>query len=294
MTNKIKNGKLAAAARKAEIAEEVKKMLKDGQNPPHLAAVLLGHDPASETYVAAKVKACELVGFRSTLIRFEDHIGERELLSKVRELNSDKELDGFIVQLPLPEQIGNQSIIEAISPSKDVDGFHPENIGKLALGLPAFISATPGGIMELFKRNGIETSGKHCVVLGRSNIVGTPVSILMSRKTEPGNCTLTLCHSRTKDISSYTRQADILIVAIGRHHFVRGDMVKDGAVVIDVGMHRIPDSSKKSGFALQGDVCFEEVAPKCSYITPVPGGVGPMTIAYLLKNTLQAARCYRQ
>ncbi|MFQ5335039.1 MAG: bifunctional 5,10-methylenetetrahydrofolate dehydrogenase/5,10-methenyltetrahydrofolate cyclohydrolase [Flavobacteriales bacterium] len=215
---------------------------------------------------------------------------EQRLLEKVDELNKDGGLDGFIVQLPLPAHIDEQKVTEAVSPAKDVDGFHPVNMGKLALGLPAFTSATPGGIMELLERYNIQTAGKHCVVLGRSNIVGTPVSILLSRKAEPGNCTVTICHSRTPDIASFTRQADILVVAIGRHHFVRGDMVKEGAVVIDVGIHRIPDSTKKSGFRLQGDVCFEEVAPKCSFITPVPGGVGPMTIATLLKNTLLAAK----
>ncbi|PCJ85466.1 MAG: bifunctional methylenetetrahydrofolate dehydrogenase/methenyltetrahydrofolate cyclohydrolase FolD [Flavobacteriales bacterium] len=283
------DGKATSAAIKEEIAQEVEELKRVG-GAPHLAAILVGDDPASQTYVNAKVKACEKVGFESTLVRLGASVSEEELLQKIDELNNNPEIDGFIVQLPLPEHIDEKKITEAVSPDKDVDGFHPVNVGKLALGLNTFVSATPNGIMELLKRYHIETEGKNCVVLGRSNIVGTPMSILMSRKTSPGNCTVTVCHSRTNDIPSFTQQADILIVAIGKEGFVTGDMVKEGAVVVDIGIHRIPDDSKKSGFRLVGDVKFDEVSPKCSYITPVPGGVGPMTIASLLSNTLKAAK----
>lgn len=284
------DGKLIADIIKKEIAEEVKNMISRGEKRPHLAAVLIGHDGGSETYVRHKVKDCEEVGFRSTLIRFEDDISEKELLLKVDELNNDSDIDGFIVQLPLPSHIPDNKVIEAIAPQKDVDGFHPVNLGRLVIGLPSFISATPYGIIELISRYKIETNGKHCVVIGRSNIVGRPVSILLSQKANPGNCTVTVCHSRTPDIASITRQADILIAAIGSPGFVKADMVKDGAVVIDVGTTRVKSTETKSGFKLFGDVKFDEVAPKCSYITPVPGGVGPMTRVSLLRNTLLAAK----
>ncbi|MFW5645623.1 MAG: bifunctional 5,10-methylenetetrahydrofolate dehydrogenase/5,10-methenyltetrahydrofolate cyclohydrolase [Bacteroidota bacterium] len=273
-----------------EIAEEVKTMMGKGMKQPHLAAVLVGHDGGSETYVNHKVKACEQVGFASTLIRYEDDITEAELLDKVEELNHDPDIDGFIVQLPLPSHISENIIIEKINPAKDVDGFHPINLGRMVIGLPCYVSATPSGIMELIRRYNIPTSGKHCVVVGRSNIVGKPMSILLGQKTDPGNCTVTMCHSRTTNLSSVTQQADILIAALGNPGFISGDMVKEGAVVIDVGTTRIPSPETKSGFRLKGDVKFEEVSPKCSYITPVPGGVGPMTIVSLLKNTLLAAK----
>jgi methylenetetrahydrofolate dehydrogenase (NADP+)/methenyltetrahydrofolate cyclohydrolase len=284
------DGKQTAIDIKAEIAETVTKMVQEGRKRPHLAAILVGHDGGSETYVSNKVKDCATVGFESTLIRFEDNVSEAELLAKVHELNNDSRVDGFIVQLPLPKHISENKIIEAIAPEKDVDGFHPVNLGRMVLGMPAFVSATPAGIMELLKRYNIETSGKHCVVIGRSNIVGRPVSILLSQKAKPGNCTVTVCHSQTPDIGSITRQADILIAAIGSPGFVKADMVKEGAVVIDVGTTRLPSTLTKTGFKLHGDVLFDEVAPKCSYITPVPGGVGPMTIVSLLKNTLLAGR----
>lgn len=287
---RLLDGKATSAQIKDEIAAEVEIIKQEGGKIPHLAAVLVGNDPASDTYVNAKVKACEKIGFISTLVRFPDTVSEKELFEKIEELNNDADIDGFIVQLPLPAHIDEQKVTEAVAPHKDVDGFHPTNLGRMALGLPAFVSATPNGILELISRYKIETSGKNCVVLGRSNIVGTPVSILLSRKAEPGNCTVTVCHSRTADIKSHTLQADILIVALGQQGFVTGDMVKEGATVIDVGIHRIPDETKKSGFRLVGDVKFDEVAPKCSFITPVPGGVGPMTIASLLKNTLKAAK----
>jgi len=284
------DGKQTAAIIKQEIAETVNKMVQEGERRPHLAAILVGHDGGSETYVSNKVKDCAEVGFESTLIRFEDTVSEAVLLEKVSELNQNKEIDGFIVQLPLPAHISENKVIEAIAPEKDVDGFHPVNLGRMVLGMPAFVSATPAGIMELIERYQIETSGKHCVVIGRSNIVGRPVSILLSQKAKPGNCTVTVCHSRTPDIGSITRQADILIAAIGSPGFVKADMVKEGAVVIDVGTTRLPSDKTKSGYKLHGDVLFDEVAPKCSYITPVPGGVGPMTIVSLLKNTLRAGR----
>jgi methylenetetrahydrofolate dehydrogenase (NADP+) / methenyltetrahydrofolate cyclohydrolase len=255
---------------------------------PHLAAILVGNDGASETYVSNKVTACERVGFKSSLIRLDKNISESELLAKVAELNADDDIDGFIVQLPLPEHIDELKVTLAIDPRKDVDGFHPANVGRLCLGLPTFISATPNGIMELLKRYGIPTEGKHCVVLGRSNIVGTPISILLSRNTNPGNCTVTLVHSRSKDMTKICQSADILIVAIGKAEFVGADMVKEGAVVIDVGITRLADANSKTGFRLAGDVDFSAVKDKCSFITPVPGGVGPMTIASLLQNTLKA------
>jgi methylenetetrahydrofolate dehydrogenase (NADP+) / methenyltetrahydrofolate cyclohydrolase len=255
---------------------------------PHLAAVLVGNDGASRTYVESKVKACESVGFRSSLIRMPESTTEDELLARVKQLNKDKDLDGFIVQLPLPSHIDPEHITLAISPNKDVDGFHPENIGRMVLGLDCFLPATPSGIVELLRFYHIETAGKHAVVIGRSHIVGTPMSILLSRNAYPGNCTVTLAHSRSKNLAEITRQADILVAAVGRPEMITADMVKEGAVVVDVGIHRIPDSNKKSGFRLVGDVKFDEVAPKCSWIAPVPGGVGPMTITSLLMNTLKA------
>ena len=282
------DGKRISEEIKAEIKIEVDAMKLRGLRAPHLAAILVGSDGASETYVAHKVKACEQVGFDSTVIRYDDDVTETELLHRIDNLNSDSTIDGFIVQLPLPTHIDEQKIIEAISPDKDVDGFHPVNAGRLMIGLPCFVSATPAGIIELLKRYGIDTRGKHCVVLGRSNIVGKPVSILMARKDSPGDATVTVCHSRTKNIPEITRQADIVIAAMGQPEFVTADMVKEGAVVIDVGTTRVVSADTKSGWKLKGDVKFDEVAPKCSYITPVPGGVGPMTIVSLLRNTLQA------
>jgi len=250
----------------------------------------VGNDGASETYVAAKVKACEEVGFKSTLIRFEETTSEMKLLEQIRELNTDPDVDGILVQLPLPKHISDESVIDTIDPEKDVDGFHPVNVGKMVQGLPSFISATPFGIMLLFEHNKIETKGKHAVVIGRSNIVGRPISILLSNNSNPGNCTVTICHSQTKNIKEFCLEADIIIAALGRSEFVTADMVKEGAVVVDVGITRKPDATKKTGFRLVGDVQFETVAPKCSWITPVPGGVGPMTIAALLKNTFQACK----
>ncbi len=282
------DGKKVAGEIKQEIAVEVAEMVKNGTRQPHLAAVLVGHDGGSETYVAFKIKDCEEVGFKSSLIRFEDDVTEEELLAKVQELNNDDDLDGFIVQLPLPKHISEQKIIEAIDPKKDVDGFHPENVGRMVIDLPSFISATPFGIVELLKRYKIETSGKNCVVLGRSNIVGRPMSILMSQKAI--NATVTVAHSRTKNLNEVCRNADILIVAMGYPEFIKGDMVKKGAVVIDVGTTRVKSDKTKSGWKLKGDVLFDEVAPKCSYITPVPGGVGPMTRVSLLLNTLLSAK----
>jgi len=282
------DGKKISAQIKLEIAEEVKKMTETGHRAPHLAAVLVGHDGGSETYVAYKIKDCEEVGFTSTLVRFEDDVTEDVLLSKIDELNNDKEIDGFIVQLPLPRHINEQKVIEAISPSKDVDGFHPVNVGRMVIGLPCFVSATPFGIIELIKRYGIETNGKNCVIIGRSNIVGRPLSILMSHKSI--NATVTVAHSRTQNLKELCSNADILIAAMGVPGFVSADMVKEGAVVIDVGTTRVPDTTAKSGFRLKGDVRFEEVAPRCAWITPVPGGVGPMTRVSLLHNTLLAAK----
>ncbi len=274
---------------KAEIAAEVAERVARGERRPHLAAVLVGHDGGSETYVAHKVKACGQCGFESTLIRREDDVTEEELLDIVARLNEDPSVDGYIVQLPLPKHIDEQRIIEAIDPKKDVDGFHPVNVGRMSIGLPCFVSATPAGIMELLKRYGVDTRGKHCVVLGRSNIVGKPVASLMMQKAVPGNATVTVCHSATPDLKEHCRRADIIIAALGQPGFVTADMVKPGAVIIDVGTTRVADSSKKSGFRLSGDVDFDNVAPLCSYITPVPGGVGPMTICSLMRNTLLAA-----
>ena len=284
------DGKKIAEEIKEEIAKEVKQMIADDVKTPHLAAVLVGEDPASETYVASKERACKEVGFISSIYRHPASISEKELLKVVDFLNDDEEIDGFIVQVPLPKHISVNKIIERINPAKDVDGFHPMNIGRMALNLPCFISATPNGIIELLKRYKIETEGKNCVVLGRSNIVGSPVSILLSRNANPGNCTVTLCHSKTKDMKAICSNADILVVAIGKQEFVTADMVKPGAVVIDVGIHRVPSDETKSGFRLKGDVKFDEVAKKCSYISPVPGGVGLLTIASLLQNTLKAAK----
>ncbi|MEX0988260.1 MAG: tetrahydrofolate dehydrogenase/cyclohydrolase catalytic domain-containing protein [Bacteroidales bacterium] len=284
----IIDGKATAKTIKEEIAREVKELVKQGNRAPHLAAVLVGHDGGSETYVAFKIKDCEEVGFTSSLVRYEDDVTEEELLNRIVMLNADTELDGFIVQLPLPEHISEQKIIEAIDPSKDVDGFHPVNVGKTVIGLPAFVSATPYGIVELLKRYNIETSGKNCVIVGRSNIVGRPLSVLMSQKAI--NATVTVAHSRTKELPAVCRNADILIAALGAPGFIKEDMVKEGAVVIDVGTTRVESSETKSGFRLKGDVDYENVAPKCAYITPVPGGVGPMTRVSLLLNTLKAAR----
>ncbi|WP_151088156.1 bifunctional 5,10-methylenetetrahydrofolate dehydrogenase/5,10-methenyltetrahydrofolate cyclohydrolase [Hymenobacter baengnokdamensis] len=284
------DGKQTAEDIKVEIAAEVELLKAAGQKVPHLAAILVGHDGGSETYVRNKVLACERVGFASTLLRFEDDITEAALLAQVAALNEDADIDGFIVQLPLPKHIDPEKVIEAIRPEKDVDGFHPMNLGRMVAGLPALLPATPSGIVELMARQGIKTSGQHCVVIGRSNIVGTPVSILLAKNLETANCTVTLCHSRTKNLPEIVRQADIIVAAIGRPEFVTADMVKPGAVVIDVGTTRVTDANKKSGYALKGDVNFAEVAPLASRITPVPGGVGPMTIAMLLLNTLRAAK----
>lgn len=284
------DGKKIAAQIKQELADEVGVLKAGGHKIPHLVAVLVGNDPASETYVASKVKACQEVGFKSTEMRYSADITEEQLLEVVGQLNRDADVDGYIVQLPLPEHISEQKILMAIDPAKDVDGFHPCNVGKMVTGLPAYLPATPAGIVELLRRYRIETRGKHCVVIGRSNIVGTPMSVLMSRKEEYADCTVTLCHSRTRNIKDFTLQADILIVALGKPHFVTADMVKEGAVVVDVGIHRVPSDKTKSGFRLVGDVDFETVSPKCSYITPVPGGVGPMTIVSLLQNTLKACK----
>ena len=284
------DGKAVAAQIKREIAEEVEKIIATGGKRPHLAAILVGHDGGSETYVANKVKACEECGFASTLIRYEADISEEELLKKVDELNNDSDVDGFIVQLPLPKHIDEQKVTEAIDYRKDVDGFHPVNAGRLSIGLPCFLSATPNGIMELLARYDIDTKGKKCVVLGRSNIVGKPMANLMMQKSIPGDATVTVCHSHTANITEECKQADIIIAALGQPHFVKADMIKEGAVVIDVGTTRVPDTTRKSGFRLCGDVDFDNVAPRCSYITPVPGGVGPMTIVSLMKNTLLAGK----
>ncbi len=285
----IIDGKATATAIKQEIAQEVAARVAAGKKRPHLAAVLVGHDGGSETYVAHKVKACEECGFESTLIRREADITQEELLEIVDNLNKDDSIDGYIIQLPLPHHIDEQAIIQAVDPEKDVDGFHPVNVGRMSLGLPCFLSATPAGIIELLRRYNVPTAGKHCVVLGRSNIVGKPVASLMMQKAVPGNATVTVCHSATPDIKDICRQADIIIAALGQPGFVTADMVKPGAVIIDVGTTRVPDPSKKSGFRLSGDVDFVNVAPLCSAITPVPGGVGPMTICSLMRNTLQAA-----
>lgn len=284
------DGKATAAAIKQEIAAEVEQILAAGGKQPHLAAILVGHDGGSETYVANKVKSCAECGFKSTLIRFEDTVTEEELLAKVEELNHDDDVDGFIVQLPLPKHIDEEKVTEAIDYRKDVDGFHPINVGRMSIGLPCFVSATPNGILQLLKHYNIETSGKKCVVLGRSNIVGKPMANLMMQKSYPGDATVTVLHSHSKNIKEECQLADILIVAMGKPGFVTEDMVKPGAVVIDVGTTRVPDATRKSGFRLSGDVDFEHVSPKCSYITPVPGGVGPMTICSLMKNTLSAGK----
>ncbi len=282
------DGKATSLTIKEELKKITDQLVGEGKRPPHLAAVLVGNDGASETYVGAKIKACHEIGFKSSLFRFPETVSERELLLKIMEMNDDDELDGFIIQLPLPAHISEMKVLEAVNPRKDVDGFHPQNVGRLTLGLPTFVSATPAGIMELLARYQVETAGKHCVVLGRSNIVGTPVSLLMSRNTNPGNATVTLCHSRTKNIEDVVRTADIVIAAIGKPEWVQGSWLKEGAVVIDVGITRISDPSKTSGFRLAGDVHFASAAPRCSLITPVPGGVGPMTIVSLLTNTLKA------
>ena len=284
------DGKAISAQIKAEIAQEVEKIVAAGGKRPHLAAVLVGHDGGSESYVAHKVKACEQCGFKSSLIRFDDDITEEALLAEIERLNTDDDIDGFIVQLPLPRHIKEQRVIEAIDYRKDVDGFHPINVGRLSIGLPCFVSATPSGIMELLRRYNIDTRGKHCVVLGRSNIVGKPIASLMMQKTNPGNATVTVCHSATPNIKEICRTADIIIAAMGSPRFITADMVKEGAVVIDVGTTRVEDPTSPKGWTLTGDVCFDEVAPLCSYITPVPGGVGPMTIVSLMRNTLLAGK----
>jgi len=284
----ILDGKKASQAIKDQLKLDTAQLAVEGKKFPHLVAILIGNNGASETYVAAKVRACEEVGFKSTLIRFEETISEIRLLEKIRELNTDPDVDGILVQLPLPEHISEESVIDTIDPDKDVDGFHAANIGRMVQGLPSFIPATPYGIMLLLEHYKIETKGKHAVIIGRSNIVGRPISILLSNNSYPGNCTVTVCHSQTKNIKELCLQGDIIVAALGRSEFVRADMVKEGAVVIDVGITREPDSTKKSGFRLKGDVQFEAVAPKSSWITPVPGGVGPMTIAALLKNTFRS------
>lgn len=284
------DGKKTSQEIKVEIAQEVQKMIASGKRKPHLAAILVGNDGGSETYVAAKIKSCEEAGFDSTLVRFDGDVTEEELLSVVKKLNEDNNIDGFIVQLPLPKHISEEKVTEAIDPKKDVDGFHPQNLGRMITGADAFVSATPQGIMELLKRYNIKTEGKHVVVIGRSNIVGRPMSILLSLKGNPGDATVTLCHSRTVNLKELCLQADIIIAALGIPEFLKADMVKEGAVVIDVGTTRVPSNETKSGWRLKGDVDFANVSPKCSYITPVPGGVGPMTIASLLLNTLKAAK----
>lgn len=287
---KIIDGKAISEQIKTEIAAEVEAMIAAGKKRPHLAVIIVGHDGGSETYVAHKVKSCEQVGFTSTKITFEADVTEQELLAKIDELNKNTDLDGFIVQLPLPKHISEQKVIEAIDYRKDVDGFHPINVGRMSIGLPCYVSATPAGIIELLRRYEIPTAGKNCVVIGRSNIVGKPVASLMMQKGYPGDATVTVCHSRTKNLKEICLQADIIIAALGQPEFLKGDMVKEGAVIIDVGTTRVPSTETKSGFKLKGDVAFEEAAPKASYITPVPGGVGPMTIISLLKNTLLAAK----
>ena len=284
------DGKKIAEEIKAELAHDIAHFIDHEDRVPHLAAVLVGNDPASETYVKNKEKACQRVGMTSSIYKYPETITEKELLEVVDFINNDDDVDGLIVQLPLPDHIASEKVIQRIDPAKDVDGFHPVNVGRMALNLPAYVSATPYGILQLLERYKIETEGKRCVVLGRSNIVGSPVSILLAKKTYPGNCTVTLCHSKTKNLEEIIKEADILIAAIGQVEFVTADMVKDGAVVIDVGIHRVPDTSKAKGYRLVGDVKFEEVAAKCSFITPVPGGVGPMTITALLINTFKAFR----
>ena len=288
-TMQILDGKIVSQAVKNDIAAKTAERKKTGKKIPHLAAVLVGNNGASETYVASKVRSCEEVGFKSTLIRLDEATDENSLITAIKKLNNDDDVDGILVQLPLPKQISEEKIINLIHPAKDVDGFHPVSIGKMVLGQPSFIPATPYGIMLMLEHYKIETSGKHAVVIGRSNIVGRPISILLNANSNPGNCTVTVCHSRTKNLDDICRQADIIVAALGIPGFLKADMVKEGAVVIDVGITRVPDATKKSGFAIKGDVDFENVAPKCSYITPVPGGVGLMTIAALLKNTLNAS-----
>jgi len=287
---KLLDGKLIAGQIKEQIKKEVAEMVDRGERAPHIAAVLVGNDPASETYVNNKEKSAKEVGFVPSVYRYPANMKEKELLEAIEFLNDDEDVDGYIVQLPLPKHINEQKVIEAIHPGKDIDGFHPVNLGRMVLGLPGFVPATPFGIMELLKRYNVETEGKHCVVVGRSHTVGTPVSILMSRKTNPGNCTVTLCHSKSENLKEICANADILIVAIGQLEFIKEDMVKEGAVVVDVGMHRIPSTETKSGYRLKGDVKFDEVSKKCSYISPVPGGVGLMTIVSLLMNGLKARR----
>jgi methylenetetrahydrofolate dehydrogenase (NADP+)/methenyltetrahydrofolate cyclohydrolase len=286
----ILDGKKTASDIKEEIAIEVSFLLANGGKKPHLAAILVGSDGASETYISAKVKACEIVGFESSLVRFDNSVSESDLLSEIEKINNNKDIDGLIVQLPLPIHIDEMKVTQAINPTKDVDGFHPENIGRMALNLPTYLPATPAGIIELLERYNVETSGKNCVVIGRSHIVGSPISILMSRNNTPGNCTVTLTHSRTQNLKEITKNADILIVALGKAEFVTCEMVKDGACIIDVGITRVKSNITKSGWKLLGDVAFEDVKNKCGFITPVPGGVGPMTIAMLLKNTLKSAK----
>lgn len=285
---KLLDGKLASQAIKEELRLLVAQRVAEGKKVPHLAAILIGNNGASATYVAAKVKACEETGFKSTLIKFEDTISEESLLKKIDELNKDVDIDGILVQLPLPIHIAEEKIITAIDPEKDVDGFHPINLGRMVQGQASFIPATPYGIMLLLEHFNVDTAGKHAVVIGRSNIVGRPLSILLSANTKPGNCTVTLCHSKTKELSTHCKQADIIVAALGKAEFLKPEMVKEGAIVIDVGITRVTDNTKKSGFRLLGDVHFETVSKKCEWITPVPGGVGPMTIAALLKNTFQA------
>ncbi len=286
---KILDGKATSDKIKNEIAQQVKDIVAKGGKRPHLAAILVGTDGASQTYVGHKERACAQVGFKSTLLRFPAEISQEELLKRIGEINLNDDIDGLIVQLPLPEHIDEDAVINAIDPKKDVDGFHPENVGRMMLGLPTFLPATPYGIIRLLSEYGIQTKGKHCVIIGRSNIVGRPLANLLSLKDEPGDCTVTICHSRTQNIEYFTRQADIIIAALGAPGFLKGEMVREGAVIVDVGITRIPDSTKKAGYRLAGDVDFETVAPKASFITPVPGGVGPMTIVSLMVNTLKAA-----
>ncbi len=284
------DGKQLSLTLQNEIGLEVKEAIALGRKRPHLAAVLVGNNPASETYVNSKIKACENIGFRSTLLQFTDQVSQQELVVAVQQLNDNEDIDGILVQLPLPSHIDEEKVTEAISPAKDVDGFHPVNIGRMVKGLASFLPATPYGIIMLLERYKIATEGKHCVVIGRSNIVGTPVSVLLSRNTYPGNCTVTLTHSKTKHLKDICLQADIIIAAIGKPDFVKAEWIREGAVVIDVGINRVVDASKKSGYRLKGDVDFENVSPKCSFITPVPGGVGPLTIAALMKNTMTASK----
>ncbi len=288
--HKIIDGKKISEVIIDEITNETKLWISKNHRAPHLAAILIGNDAASETYVASKIKVCERVGFKSSLIRCTSTITEKQLLGKIEKLNNDIEVDGFIIQLPLPRHISEIKIIEAINPSKDVDGFHPTNIGRMALNLPSYLPATPFGICTLIERYGIDTEGKNCVVIGRSHIVGAPMSMLLSRNSSPGNCTVTLCHSKTKNLKELCKKADIIIAALGKPEFITSEYITKGTVIIDVGIHRVDDSTKQKGYSLRGDVKFDEVAPLCSYITPVPGGVGPMTIVALLQNTLMAAK----